>query len=232
MNDAKIISRQPTAFPLLALLFASAMGAALTGLRAGWTHNWNYLFLVWNLFLAWLPLMFALAVYARHQRGERSGWRLGGLASLWLLFFPNAPYIFTDLVHLTTRFRAHFWVDLSLVLLVAFTGFLLGFVSLYLMQSVVAERLGKVASWLFILAVAWLSGFGIYLGRFLRWNSWDVVMHPLGLSHAIGNLAAHPLANPTSVVFPMLFATFLFLGYLMLYALTHLQPPQPQRVAV
>src|SRR6185437_5641601 len=106
------------------------------GLRIGWTHNWNYLFLVWNLFLAWLPLMFALSVYNRHQRGERSGWRLCGLASLWLLFFPNAPYIFTDLVHLTTRFRTHFWVDLRLVLLVAFTGFLLGFVSLYLMQSV------------------------------------------------------------------------------------------------
>lgn len=87
MNDAKVISRQATAFPLLALLFASAIGVALTGLRVGWTHNWHYLFLVWNLGLAWLPLVFALAVYNRHQRGERSGWRLGGLASLWLLFF-------------------------------------------------------------------------------------------------------------------------------------------------
>jgi len=231
MNDATPNSRQTAAVPLLALLFASLTGAALTALRIKWTHNWDYLFLIWNLFLAWLPLVFALAVHHRHQRGERAGWYFCGLASLWLLFFPNAPYIFTDLIHLTPRLAGAFWVDLFLFLLFALTGFLLGFVSLYLMQTVVAERLGRVAGWLFIVAVTLVSGFGIYLGRFLRWNSWDVVMHPLDLSHSIGHLAAHPLANPSSVIFPALFATFLLLGYLMLYALTHL-PTQarPQEV--
>jgi uncharacterized membrane protein len=119
---------------------------------------------------------------------------------------------------------------LSLLLLVAFTGFLLGFVSLYLMQSLVAEQRGKAASWAFVLGVAGLSGFGVYLGRFLRWNSWDVLLHPLQFSQQVGFLAAHPLANPASVIFSAIFATFLLFGYLMLYAMTHLRP-QPGTVA-
>lgn len=233
MNDSKLIPRQATAVPLLALLFASAVAVTLTVLRVEWTRNLRYLSLVWNLFLAWLPLAFALAVYNRHQGGERHGWRFYSLALLWLLFLPNAPYIFTDLIHLTTRYYPHFWLDLALVLLVAFTGFLLGFMSLYLMQSIVADRLGKVAGWLFILGATALSSYGIYLGRFLRWNSWDIIVHPLGLTHDIGHLAAHPLANPHSLAFLGLFATFLFLGYLMLYALTHLQPtPRPNAAVV
>jgi len=231
MKLFKLILKPETAFPLLALLFASVVSAALVALRVEWTRNWRYLFLIWNLFLAWLPLFFSLAVFHRHQSGRRQGWRLYSLAALWLLFFPNAPYIFTDMIHLTARFASHFWVDLILVLLVAFTGFLLGFMSLYLMQSVVADRLGRTAGWLFILTVSALSGFGIYLGRFLRWNSWDILVDPVGLSRDIGHWAAHPLANRMSFAFPALFAVFLFLGYLMLYALTHLPPPQHRQVA-
>ncbi|MDB6018312.1 MAG: hypothetical protein JWR19_2801 [Pedosphaera sp.] len=220
----KFISPE-AAIPVLALLFATVVGTILVGLRIVWTGHWTYLFLLWNLFLAWLPLVFALGVSRQCRAGTRGRWRLGLLAALWLLFLPNAPYIFTDLIHLNTWFRAHYWVDLSLILLFAFTGFLLGFLSLYLMQSVVASRVGKAASWLFILVAAGLSGFGVYLGRMLRWNSWDVLTNPLGLTQAIGHWAVHPLNNPgTSIGFPLLFATFLFLGYLMLYALTHLQP--------
>jgi uncharacterized membrane protein len=224
MNDSKSISPHTTTFPLLALMFASAISVILTGLRVVQTGHWGYVTLSWNLFLAWLPLVFALGASRMKPGPGRNGWRFYLMGGLWLLFFPNAPYIFTDLIHLNTWFLGHYWVDLTLILLVAMTGFLLGFTSLYLMHSMVAERVGRPASWLFILIVTGLSGFGIYLGRILRWNSWDVLVHPVGLSHDIGHWAAHPLANSTSVAFPALFAVFLFLGYLMLYALTHLQP--------
>jgi uncharacterized membrane protein len=226
MGKSSVVFHRARALPLLALLFVSAVSVVLVAARIEWTHTWRYLFLVWNLFLAWLPVLFALGVCQRHQGGDRRGWRVCALAGLWILFFPNAPYIFTDLIHLKWWFQPEYWVDFSLVLLVAFTGFLLGFVSLYLMQSVVAAQFGRAASWVFVLAVACMTGFGIYLGRFLRWNSWDVVVHPVQLSHQVGHIAAHPLANPALVVFSALFATFLFFGYLMLYALTHLQAPQ------
>jgi uncharacterized membrane protein len=216
----------------VALLSASGVGVVLAGLRIERTGNWNYLFLIWNLMLAWLPLIFAIGVHTRHQRRERSGWRLYGLAVLWLLFFPNAPYIFTDMIHTMGGFLSTFWEDFILVLLFGFIGFMLGFVSLYLMQAVVAERLGRRASWYFILGMAWLSGFAVYAGRFLRWNSWDVLMHPVTVSNTLGHIAANSWAEPTSLIFSALFAIFMFLGYLMLYALTHLQPRQTLGVIV
>jgi uncharacterized membrane protein len=213
--------------PVLALSFTSAFCVALVVARILWTSNLLYSFLVWNLFLAWLPMVFALLSCERYHCARARDWRFLGLAGGWLLFFPNAPYIFTDLIHLTTNFYRAFWVDLSLILLCALTGLVLGFVSLYLMHGVVQRVLGRPASWLFIAAVAGLSGFGIYLGRFMRFNSWDVVVKPWQLYHGIGHWAADPLANSTTLAFPVLFGAFVFMTYLMLYALTHLHPMQP-----
>lgn len=228
--------RRETVVPMLGLCLATAASVGLVTARVIWTGNLRYTFLVWNLFLAWLPLILALAACGAYHRLpqprplRRNGAFLG-LAGAWLLFFPNAPYILTDLIHLTARFSRHFWVDLVLILLCAFTGLVLGFVSLYLMQSVVARALGRVASWLFIAAVAALSGFGVYLGRFLRFNSWDVIVKPKALWQGIGNWAADPLAHSTSYAFPLLFAIFLFVAYVLLYALTHLQQWQPASAA-
>jgi uncharacterized membrane protein len=224
MRLLKLAFKRETAMPMLALTFASAASVALVVARILWTGRLGYSFLVWNLFLAWLPMLFALLASEKYQSTSGRDWRFLGLAGAWLLFFPNAPYIFTDLIHLTTRYYPHFWVDLSLILLCALTGMVLGFVSLYLMQSVVERMFGRTTSWLFIAAIAALSGFGIYLGRFMRFNSWDVLFKPRQLYHGIGNWVADPLANSTSLAFPLLFGTFLFITYLMLYALTHLQP--------
>lgn len=215
--------------PVLTLAFASAVGVALVFARMVWTENLRYSFLVWNLILAWLPLFFALLVCELQRKGHTRNWTFASLSAVWLLFFPNAPYIFTDLIHLTTRFRGHFWVDLTLILICALTGLVLGFVSLYLMQSVVARMFGRVASWVFIAVVAGLSSFGVYLGRFVRVNSWDVVTRPGKLYDGIHAWVSDPLAHSTSFAFPILFAMFLFIAYVMLYALTHL--PQVQHIA-
>lgn len=216
---------------MLALLFASGVCLALVAARIASTSNFRYGFLIWNLFLAWLPLLFALLACDEYRAEPGPNWRFRGLAVAWLLFFPNAPYIFTDLIHLTTRFYGHFWVDMVLILSCALTGLILGFVSLYLMQAVVMRALGRAASWLFIALVAGLSGFGIYLGRFLRFNSWDVLFKPWALYHGVGHWAANPMSHPTSYAFPVLFATFLFITYLMLYALTHLEQMKPAAIA-
>jgi uncharacterized membrane protein len=225
MRLLKLAFKRETAMPVLALVFASVVCLALVSARIIITRQIRYVFLAWNLMLAWLPLVFALLACERYHDKAKQTWRFFGFAGAWLLFFPNAPYIFTDLIHLTTQYFSHFWVDMVLILLCALTGLVLGFVSLYLMQSVVARVLGRKASWVFIAAVTGLSGFGIYVGRFLRFNSWDVVFKPVELYRGIGNGFA-PL-QPASWAFPMLFATFLFTAYLMLYALTHLRQMQP-----
>jgi len=222
MKLIKLALKPETAAPMLALTFASAVSVALVIARVAWTGQIRYAFLAWNLFLAWLPLIFALLAAEKYQEGPKRNWPFLGLTAAWLLFFPNAPYICTDVIHLTTNHFTHFWVDLILILICALTGLVLGFLSLYLMQSVVAHRFGRLVSWFFIAGVAGLSGFGICLGRFLRFNSWDVLFRPVKLYHGIGSLVADPF-HASTLAFPVLFATFLFITYLMLYALTHLQ---------
>ena len=228
MKLLKLLYHRETVAPMLTLTFATGASIALVVARILWTWNFEYAFLAWNLFLAWLPLILALLVREHVAKGDQGRWRLFALASAWLLFFPNAPYIFTDLIHLTRGFYRHFWVDLSLILICALTGLVLGFVSLYLMQSVVRRAFGQIASWLFVVAVAGLSSFGVYLGRFVRVNSWDVIARPGKLYHGINAWAADPFAHATSFAFPVLFAAFLFIAYVLLYALTHL----PQAPAV
>ncbi len=224
MKILKLALRREIAMPMLALTFASSVCVSLVIARIIWTQRFHYAFLVWNLFLAWLPLVFALLANDEYRNAPKRTWRFYGLTIAWLLFLPNAPYIFTDLIHLMSRFYGHFWVDLVPILSCALTGLVLSFLSLYLMQCIVARMFGWLASWLFVAAAAGLSGFGIYLGRFLRFNSWDVLFKPVEIYHEIGRWAADPVANGTSFAFPILFATFLFIAYVMLYGLTHLQP--------
>jgi len=222
MRYLRMPFQSDTFAPMLALLFASVVSLALIGLCIVWTKNFHYGLLVWNLFLAWLPLLFALLARDTMRLQPQRPWRFYGLAGLWLLFFPNAPYIFTDLVHLWTSFHLQFWIDLTLILLCALTGLVLGFVSLYLMQSVVAQRFGRVMSWWFVVLATGLCSFGIYLGRFLRLNSWDVLLRPGKIYHGLDTWAGSPMINTASAAFLVFFALFFFIAYVMLYALTRL----------
>jgi len=225
MKVFQLMFKRETVVPMMALSFASIVSVALVIGRMVWLHETRFGFLIWNLFLAWMPMIFALLAREHQRVGASPGWRFLAFGAAWLLFFPNAPYIFTDIVHLSHFYYGRFWMDLMLVLISALTGMVIGFVSLYLMQSAVRHMAGEFMSWLFIAAVAVLSGFGICLGRFLRLNSWDVVA-PAKMYHTIGAWAQQTSMASTSIGFSMLFAAFVFLSYLMLYALTHLSPPQ------
>ncbi len=223
MKLLKLALKRETAVPVFTLIFASGVSISLVFARIAWTGKMRYAFLIWNLFLAWMPLLLALLAEDRYRSNSRRDWRFLTLTGMWLLFFPNAPYIFTDVIHLRSAFFAHFWVDLTLILLCAFTGLVVGFVSLYIMQSVVTRMLGRWFGWCFIAVVAGLSGFGIYLGRFLRLNSWDIVARPLKLWQGIGGMITDTSLSSRSLALPILFGTFVFVAYVTLYALTHLQ---------
>lgn len=215
---------------MLALLFATCVCGGLVALRISWTENVRYSFLLWNLFLAWLPLGFAfLAAHTWKPAPGRNLWAtIFGLA--WLVFFPNSPYILTDVIHLSGTLRQHYWIDFTLILTCAFTGLIVGFVSLFLMHSLVQRSSGAFKAWLFIAGVAALSGFGVYVGRFLRFNSWDLVLRPRSVFDSLTGWLADPQQHP-SAYFPLLFAAFMFLSYVMLYALTHLRHVSPQFAA-
>lgn len=225
MRILKLLFKRETFLPMAALTFASAVSAVLIFSRVIVTRDYRYGFLVWNLILAWMPLVFALLArddYRTRRNGTRAGLKFYSLCAAWLLFFPNAPYIFTDLIHLTRRSMNHFWVDLAVILSCAFTGLVLGFVSLYLMHSLVTHRFGKRTGWGFVVVVSAVSSFGVYLGRFLRFNSWDVISKPAELYQGINAAATAQFSDARHFVFLALFATFIFIAYVILYAMAHL----------
>lgn len=166
---------------VLALLLASGLSVAMLAVRILYSDHLTYIFLVWNLVLAWLPFALALLAYQVRQRT----WLMLPLSGLWLLFLPNAPYLITDIMHLRNSSTVPGWYDAIMLFSFALTGLLLGFLSLYLMQSLVVRRFGWRLGWLFVAVMSGLSSLGVYMGRFLRWNSWDIFTDPVSLFHSL-----------------------------------------------
>jgi uncharacterized membrane protein len=145
----------------------------LLGIRIVLTGELVYIFLAWNLFLAWIP--FAIS---QELMGARNRWNIFFLTAIWLLFLPNAPYIITDFLHLKQRPPVPYWYDILLLFSAALNGLVLGLLSLLTVEKFLANRFGNRISGLIILCSFFLCAFGIYIGRYLRWNSWDILMNP------------------------------------------------------
>ena len=208
-----------TIFGLLA--GASVFCVALLRLRATLTGSIHYSFLIWNLFLAWIPFGIAYVTYTTSIKRRWLYAVIPVSAFLWLIFFPNAPYILTDFQHLSyAGSDIPVWYDVILLIWFSFTGLFLGMVSLFLMQEIVRREFGRWFGWGFVVLVAALTTVGIYMGRFLRWNSWDILGNPGGLAQ----FTLYYLINPTprSLVFFSLFTPFFLFIYLLLYAFGHL----------
>lgn len=177
-------------------------------------HTLTYAFLVWNLFLAWIPFLSSLWAARIHQRFPSHWWYLLIPGALWLAFFPNAPYIVTDFLHLRARAPIPFWYDVGMLTVFAWTGLFLAVFSLRTMQTLVKSFLGAAASWLFVLGSLGLGGLGVYIGRFLRWNSWDLLLHPRNVLADVIIRLADPLNHPRTLGVTFLFAAFLLVCYL------------------
>lgn len=212
---------------VISMALSSLLCLSILAMRMFYTSSFRYSFLVWNLFLAWLPVVGALTSYNLSRRSSKRSWVPVILcAGLWLVFLPNAPYLITDLVHLKTRNDFSYWFDLVMFISFAWTGIFLGLVSLYVMQEVVKRVASLWASWLFVVIVIGLSSFGIYLGRFPRWNSWDVATQPTILMADIWERVTHPFSHLQTFAFSGLFSLFLLTTYLMLFAATYLKGEQ------
>jgi uncharacterized membrane protein len=206
----------------------SALVVAMVAVRVSYSGNSYYEALVWNLLLAWIPFALAVYVYDGRRRGVR-GPLLWAAGVLWLVFFPNAPYIVTDFKWLRESVGAPIWYDVVLVASAAWCGLMLGFISLYLMQAVVRRSIGTVKAWLFVLGVLAVSSFGIYLGRFQRWNSWDVFTQPGHLAHNVWPHVAQPYDHPKTIAVTALFTAFLAMTYLVFYSFAEVEAGEPTK---
>lgn len=185
--------------------------AALLALRVIRSGSPMYLFLAWNLFLATVPFAAAVAFSMVQRATARAAW-----FGVWLLFLPNAPYIVTDFLHLRARNGVPLWFDIALLASYAGAGLLLGYVSVALVQASISRRFGEVAGWCTALTALFLSGFGIYLGRFLRWNSWDALLAPAPLAMEIAHRVIDPFAHPRTFAVTLIYGAALAVGYVAL----------------
>jgi len=201
---------------VLGLVGISLFCVALVLLRFGESGSTKFTGLIWNLFLAWIPFVLAVAAYDRWRR-HGAGPMLVGLGAPWLLFFPNAPYIVTDYVHLDRTADAPYWYDAVAVSAFAWTGVLLGFASLFLVQTVVRQWRGVLSGWVFAGVALALGSLGIYLGRFLRLNSWDALEHPTVLPRILHTVARNPFAYQQAIGVTVLFTVALGFAYFLLY---------------
>lgn len=180
----------------------SPFGKLLTGLlvfigmlilfRIFYSGSLRYIFLGWNIFLAWIP--YVLSTYLTPYR-KKEKWKQLFLLGSWLLFFPNALYIVTDLVHLRDETNMPWWFDAMLLFAAAFAGLLLAFVSLRNTENYLKTVFSKKAVQLITFSLLFAGSFGVYLGRFERWNSWNIVNDPLELGVNILTCIINPVDN-------------------------------------
>jgi uncharacterized membrane protein len=169
-------------------------------------------FLIWNLFLAFIPwaLTSMAIIYPKIQKTKITFFIILGS---WLLFFPNAPYIFTDLFHLQLKTTMPIWFDLVLILSFAWTGLLFGFLSLWDIEQILSKSLNKTWITIFSIGLLFLGSFGIYLGRYLRWNSWDIITEPFKLIYDIGDSVINPFEHPRTWGMTIFMGIFLNMIY-------------------
>ena len=164
----------------------------LVMIRIVYTGSLTFIFLTWNLFLAFIP--YAISSFLQANPGwVKSKWKFVPVFAVWLLFIPNSFYIITDLFHLGIS-RVPIWFELALLLSFAWNGLLLGILSVRQIERIIHSLWPKMHELFFLFPVMCLNALGIYIGRYLRFNSWDVVSNPLELAGDISYLVLHPLA--------------------------------------
>ncbi|MEO6729628.1 MAG: DUF1361 domain-containing protein [Ferruginibacter sp.] len=170
----------------------------------------RFIFLLWNLFLAWIPFQVSLYLPLEKPANKPHAYFL---LALWLLFFPNALYIITDLIHLETKANVPVWYDAILLFTSAIAGLMMAFASLYKVELFFNKHVGPKASAKLIVGCLFLGSFGVYLGRFLRWNSWDIISNPWQLASQIGVRFWFPIEHYRTWSITLLFTCLFSLLY-------------------
>ncbi len=207
------------------VLMSTCLAGVIYAFRVVVSGSWTFAYLGWNLFLAWVPYLCSLWAAALHRRHPGRWWLLLFPGVLWLLFFPNAPYIVTDFYHLRERPPMPLWYDIGLIAIFAWTGLFLAVGSLRTMQTLVGTYTHRIASWVFVGVALGLSGIGDYLGRFDRWNSWDLMVHPRKVLRDLAAPLFSPLNHPQFVGFSLMFTALLLVIYLMFTSFSRRQDP-------
>jgi uncharacterized membrane protein len=211
----------PVKLLVCSLAGLSALSLLLFALGVARDGSWQDWYLIWNLFLAWIPMVLTYFIVLHTRTRHWSSW--GGIALMlgWLLFLPNSFYMVSDYIHLEDMARSSVLFDALTFTCFILNGLLLGYASLYVIQSLLRTRISKIQNQLFAATMLLLCSFAIYLGRDLRWNSWDVLTNPAGILFDVSERILDPLEHPEA--FSTTFMFFVFLGglYCVMVGMVH-----------
>jgi uncharacterized membrane protein len=195
------------------LFISCCFSCFLVFIRIVATGHLTYLFLFWNLFLAFVPYAISERFFGR-AGVIANKWKRIVLFFCWLLFIPNSFYIITDFFHLDQFDSAPKWFDLLLLFSFAWNGLLLGILSVRRIELMLTAIGGQRLAFLFVLVVMWLNAFGVYIGRYLRYNSWDIILQPFSLFGEMFQVLVHPLQNKMEWGMITTWAAFMTLFYI------------------
>jgi uncharacterized membrane protein len=195
---------------ILALLAASAVSVVFYFYGAWRNHSGEYSYLIWNLFLAWLPLVFAVRLIKVLKHKLWSSWEGLAWSFAWLVFLPNSFYMISDFIHLREIQRVDILYDALMFTSFIYTGVVLGFSSLYLVHLQLRRRLDMVQAAIWTGLTLFICSIAIYIGRDLRWNSWDIITNPGGLLFDVSERLGHITNYPQMLV--TIFAFFILLS--------------------
>lgn len=200
----------------LSLLISSSVsvGLFLVGTRTNRTFDLSYL--IWNLFLAWIPLGISLWLHKILKHQLWSSWSALAVTFIWVVFLPNSFYMISDYIHIQDVSSTNVLYDSVMFTSFIFNGVILGFLSVYTIHLDLLQRVRKMNAHSVIATVFFLCSFAIYLGRDLRWNTWDVLINPGGVIFDVSDRIIHPLRYPQSYSTTLTF--FVLLGSLYLVA--------------
>lgn len=197
------------------ILILTALSVSLNIVRIIWSDSIYFIYLIWNIFLAYLPFFISSALLQykkkKQEHVHKSIFIFGGI--FWLFLFPNAPYLVTDVIHLNANALVPLWYDALLLFSAAWVGVLLSVYSLSHIEELLQSHYSTRKSSLILSLLILLSSFGIYIGRFLRWNSWDIMVRPRSIWADVWIVFSHPVDHLDAYIFTFFFFVFILTSY-------------------
>lgn len=207
---------------IASVMLACLISLALLAGRIFSSDSLRYIFLVWNLVLAVIPLLVAWWLSERLKTLSWFGWPQVVLSILYLGFLPNTFYLITDFVHLRPTDDVGLYFDVVLLAGFMLNGIVLGFGSVYLIHKQLLRRLNEHTALGIIAVVFFLASFATYLGRFTRFNTWDILLRPAGLLFDVSDRLVNPTQHSDTYLATLTLFLVLFSGYLVVYTYSRL----------
>lgn len=176
------------------------------------THSFLYIF--WNIFLASVPFIMSSFMLIRINKSNFYNPISIFCFIIWFLFLPNAPYVITDFIHLGEVRNVPVMYDIILLFTSSIVSMLFGLYSMEQMEKILAHKFSEKLIKVIMLLIIFFTSFGIYLGRTLRFNSWDLFVNYHSLFQAIREIFMNSSKHINAYFYTVIFFFLIYTSYI------------------